>query len=310
MKTRRKREKVNINKTRKNNIKPSLTPLHIQNAHFVGAYELQRQQLPRTLNVRRFKTFQKNNSLYASKKYSGDELLNLTKKNELKKKQPCILDNLSWFGNYKVAKSYQTNETKLYEWKFKKQTNLLIMNKENDDYFRSLFLQNTKVHLLPSITLSKEKIEKIKNKHIYLSMNKNERAYYEFCFVFGYLTVEEQYEFMKLLKYLLEEKIIVMDTRNGESILSKLFIKINYYKFGHIFHNKQKYNRLSFYHLDKHAVLNVCKLLKSRNINISGLFQENTNSFWFPDFIVYKMNIEETILFYPHHNLTFYKLIE
>jgi len=32
------------------------TPLHIQNAHFVGAYEWQRQQLPRTLNVRRCKT--------------------------------------------------------------------------------------------------------------------------------------------------------------------------------------------------------------------------------------------------------------
>lgn len=256
------------------------------------------------------KIFQKNNSLYASKIYPGDELLTFTKNNETKKKQSCILENLSWFGDYKVAKSYQTSKTKLYEWKFKKPTKLLIMNEKNDNYFRSLFLQNINVPLIPAIRIPKDKIKKINYQHIYLSMTKNKRAYYEFCFVFGYLTIEEQYEFMKLLKYLLEEKIVIMDTRNGESILSKIIIKINYYKIIHLFNTKKKYNRLSFYQLDKHAVLNICKILKSKNINISGLFQENTHSFWFPDLIVHKMNIEETILFNPHDNLTFYKQIE
>jgi hypothetical protein len=257
------------------------------------------------------KTLQKNSSLYASKKFDGEELLEFTKNNEFKTKKSCLQDNLSWFGSYKVAKSYQTHETKLYKWKIKKPTHLLIMNEKNDAYFHSLFLTTQRVHLTPSIVFPKNKLDHIKYEHPYLNMNTNERAYYEFCFVFGYLTIEEQYEFMLLLKYLIEENIIEMNTRNGKSILNKLIIKIDYYKLSHVlFSNKKKNNRLSFYDLDKHAVLNVCKLLKTNNINISGLYQANTNSFWFPNLIVYKMNIEETILFNPHHNLVFDKLVE
>ena len=141
-------------------------------------------------------------------------------------------------------------------------------------------------------------------------MNTNQCAYYEFCFVFGYLTIQEQYQFILLLKYLLEKKIIVMNTRDGKSILNKLFIKLHYYQLSHLFANKTKYNRLSFYDLDRHAVLNVCKLVKAKKKNIAGLYQENTKSFWFPNLLIYKMNIEETILFHPHKNLVFYKQIE
>ena len=255
-----------------------------------------------------------NSSLYASKIYPGNELLTFTKNNEIKKKQPCLLENVSWFGSYKIAKSYQTHQTKLYKWKIKKQTKLLIMNAKNADFCRSLFLQNNKtdINLIPSISLyhSNDNTNKINYDHPYLLMNTNERAYYEFCFVFGYLTIEEQYKFMNLLKYLLENQFMEMKMRNGKSILNKLWMKINYYNLSHMFAKKQKYNRLSFYDLDKHAVLNVCKLVKSNNINISGLFQENTTSFWFPDLVVYKMDIEETILFNPHHNLLFDKLVE
>lgn len=59
-------------------------------------------------------------SLFASKKYSGDEVLEYTKNQELKNHELCLLDNLSWFGTYEVAKSYKTRETKIYEWKIKK----------------------------------------------------------------------------------------------------------------------------------------------------------------------------------------------
>ena len=56
--------------------------------------------------------------------------------------------------------------------------------------------------------------------------------------------------------------------------------------------------------MDKYAIMNLCKIVPKE---ISGVFQPNINSFWFPNFIIYKMNIEETILFNPHHNLIYEK---
>ena len=255
------------------------------------------------------KILRKNDFLYASKKYSGDELLTYTKNNELKSHEYCDLENINWFGSYEVAKSYQTKETKLNQFKIKNIVKLLRINKENENFFRSLFLRSNLV-LEPSIQISNEKIKKANYSHPYLHMDNKEKAYYEFCFAFGYLTLQEQYEFMVLLKNLIEEKIIHIEMRDGKSIVNKLSLKINYYRLTHIVSKHTKYNRLSFYDLDKHALLNLCKLLKARNLTIQGIFQKNTTSFWFPDFVVYKMNIEETILFNPHRDLLFLKVIE
>lgn len=260
----------------------------------------------------------KNSFLYASKKIDGKDLLDYTKKNQVLNKSPCIIHNMSWFGSYKVAKSYQTYETHLYQWKIKQKCLLLIINPQNKHFFQSLFLNNAKVKLVPAIELSSEDIKKLNknsdfsnsNLYPYINMSLNERAFYEFCFVFGYISIQEQYEFMKFLKYLLEKKIITMKTRSGQSILKKIFIKINYYRLSHLFYSKKDNNRLSFYDLDRYAVFNVCKLVKANRIPISGIYQGNNDSFWFPNLLIYKMNIEETILFQPHKNLIFDKMVE
>ena len=97
-----------------------------------------------------------------------------------------------------------------------------------------------------------------------------------------------------------------MSTREGKSVVNKMNIKINYYQLNHFSIKDNQLNRLSFYHLDKHAMMNLCKCVSKE---ISGVYQKNTNSFWFPDFIVYKMNIQEYILFNPHHNLVYDKEI-
>ena len=73
---------------------------------------------------------------------------------------------------------------------------------------------------------------------------------------------------------------------------------------------KKKFNRLSFYSFDKHAIMNLCKIVNNNKYNISGVYQTNDTSFWFPNLLVYKMNIQEYILFNPHHNLVYDKLIE
>ena len=57
--------------------------------------------------------------------------------------------------------------------------------------------------------------------------------------------------------------------------------------------------------------MNLCKIVyNKKDYKIDGVYQKNDTSFWFPNLIVYKMDIEEYILFNPHHNLIYDKLIE
>jgi len=248
--------------------------------------------------------------LYASKKHEGDKLLEYKKKAEIDTGDHCLLDNSSWFGDLNVAQRYKTNETHIYKWVIKTPTNLLKIEKENE-YFINYIFKNTKVNLKPTIMLTDTQIKKIKYKHPYINMNTNEKCLFEFNFAFGFITLEEQYEFLKFVKYLIENNYIKLDTREGKSILNKLNFKINYYKISYLFSKKNKYNRLSFYLFDKYAIMNFCKIIyNNKKYNISGVYQKNDTSFWFPDLIVYKMNIQEYILFNPSHNLIYKKIIE
>jgi hypothetical protein len=255
------------------------------------------------------KTLEVGYPLYASKQYEGNTILEYNKNEELKYDDNCLMQNSSWFGDLEVAKSYKTKDTHIYRWNIKKITKLLNINKENEKFIDTIF-KNSNTKLIPSIVLTKQILKDINYEHSYLNMTTNERALYEFKFCFGYVTLKEQYEFLNLLKYLLKNKIINMETRGGNSILKKIKMKIIYYNVGSLLGKKNKYNRLSFYNLDKHAVMNLCKLVNNTKYNISGVYQKNARSFWFPDLLVYKMNIQEYILFNPHHNLVYDNLIE
>jgi hypothetical protein len=65
---------------------------------------------------------------------------------------------------------------------------------------------------------------------------------------------------MKLTKFLIEQKILDIKTREGTSIITKLKVKINYYYLFNKTNIKKKYNRLSIYLFDKYAVNNLCKI--------------------------------------------------
>jgi hypothetical protein len=249
--------------------------------------------------------------LYASKKFEGNTILEYNKKTELESGDHCLLDNSSWFGNLQVAKSYKKKDTHIYKWKIKTPTNLLRIDKKHEGFIDYIF-KNTHSTLTPAIALTEKQLHKIKYIHPYLIMTPNEKSLYEFKFAFGYITLEEQYEFLKLVEYLLENKFIIHDTRDGNSILPKIKTKINYYRISSLFSKKNKHNnRLSFYIFDKHSIMNLCRIVYSnKEYKISGVYQKNNTSFWFPDLIVYKMNIEEYILFNPHHNLVYDKIIE
>jgi hypothetical protein len=257
--------------------------------------------------IPKLKLLEKGFSLFASKKFEGDKLLEFKKKAEDKSKDHCLLDNSSWFGSLNVAKSYKKSDTHIYEWKIKKPTYLLKINIENEKFINNIF-KNTRVNLTPTLNIDSKKID---YEHPYINMSQNERALFEFNFAFGYITVKEQYDFLKFLKYLITNNYIQMDTREGKSIITKLKLKINYYNISSFLSKKEKYNRLSFYDFDKYAVMNLCKIVyNNKKYKISGIYQKNDTSFWFPDLIVYKMDIEEYILFNPHHNLIYDKFIE
>jgi hypothetical protein len=247
--------------------------------------------------------------LYASKQYEGSSILEYNKSEEIKNNDKCLMQNSSWFGDLDVAKNYRTKDTHIYRWNVKIPTNLLKTDIKNKSFVENIF-KNTKQTLEPTIKIPKDKIKNIKYNHPYLEMSQNERALYEFNFCFGYLTVTEQYKFMKLIKYLLENKIIDLKTRQGDSILKKIKIKIYYYKVGSLFGKKELYNRLSFYDFDKHAIMNLCKIVNNSKFKIDGVYQKNDTSFWFPDLVVYKMNIQEYILFDPQDNLVYDTIIE
>ena len=195
--------KTNKNKTRKKYLKPSLKYLRI-------GYPL-----------------------YAAKKHEGDKLLEYKRKMELKTGDHCLLDNSSWFGDLNVAKSYKKNDTHIYKWKIKTPTNLLKITHNNETFINQIF-KNTRIKLVPNISLSNSQKSLIKYTHPYINMTDNQKALYEFQFAFGYITIKEQFEFLKLVEYLIKHSFIKIDTREGNSIVKKLRFKINYYKISSI----------------------------------------------------------------------------
>jgi hypothetical protein len=247
--------------------------------------------------------------LYASKQYEGSTILDYNREEERKYHDKCLMQNSSWFGDLDVAKSYKTKKTHIYRWNIDKPTYLLTTTKSNKSFIERIF-KKTYQKLIPTIQITQQQLKNIEKNHPYLRMSNNEKALYEFNFCFGYLTVKEQYEFMKLIKYLLENKFIEIKTREGDSILKKIKLKIYYYTVASVFGKKEIFNRLSFYDFDKHAIMNLCKIVNNSKFKISGVYQKNDTSFWFPDFKVYKMNIQEYILFNPQDNLVYDTLIE
>lgn len=248
--------------------------------------------------------------LYASKKHDGEKLLQYKMEATKKTGNPCLMDNSSWFGDLEVAKSYKNKDTNIYKWKIKKSTNLLNINKENETFIKYIF-RNSKLTLQTTINVTDEQLKQISYKHKYIDMTPNEKALYEFSFSFGYISLNEQFEFLKFIHYLIKNDFIELNTRNGNSILQKINFKINYYRALSFVSSKEKYNRLSFYLFDKYAIMNLCKLVHNKkDYKIYGVYQKNDTSFWFPDLVVYKMNIQEYILFNPQDNLVYEKRLQ
>ena len=255
--------------------------------------------------------------VYASKKINGDEILKYTKDQEEKYKDSCLFSNMSWFSDYEIAKVYVTKETNINKWKIIKNTKLLKLNRNNQYFIETLFRNYKSNNLETSININSQDINEIKHlaekndiNYNYVILSQNEKALYEFMFAYGYISLEEQYEFMKFIKFLIKHKFIDIKRRNGASIVNKLSLKINYYNIFNKLSSKEKHHRLSFYIIDKNAMTNLCKI-SHKSSEISGVFQANIKSFWYPNIIFNKIkNIKEYVLFNPHHNLDYEGIIK
>lgn len=228
--------------------------------------------------------------LYSSKIYSASDIIKYNKKRYEETKDKCDIENLGWFGTYEASQRYEDSKHLIRSWKMKKSIYLLKIN-QNEEYFKNLFL-NTKKKL---ISLTSSILSENIYKHPYINaMNTNERCLYEFKFAFGYMTIYEQYEFIKLILYLIENKNLEIFSRSNESILMKLKARIFYYNLNFMKNKDKKYNRYSIYMIDKNVIRNLCKI-----IHYDGVYQENATSFWYP----FSENIEEYILFRPYDSL-------
>jgi len=239
--------------------------------------------------------------LYGAKnKELGLKILDYTKSQELKQKNHCVYENISWFANLKQAQHYKGKNDEIFKWVVKKKLKLVSITERNRAFFKKLFL-STKKNITPFINIEDKYLPQIKVEHPFLKMNANEKALYEFEFIFGYISLKEQFEFLLLIKYLIENKFFVLLSRHNTSLLPKINKKIYFYKL-YPFGNKSNLNRISLYELNKHALLNLCVIIYNK-YKIDGLYQPNTNSYWYPDLVVYHMNIEEFVLFSPHTEL-------
>jgi hypothetical protein len=253
------------------------------------------------------KILQKGDSLYGAKDKSlGLKILDYTRSQEIKKHRHCVYENISWFAGLEQAKHYKGKNDEIFDWVIKKQLKLIKITEKNNTFFKNLFLK-TKKNISPFIKISKENNSKIDYDHPFLKMNNKEQALYEFEFIFGYISLKEQYEFLLLIKHLIKNNYINILSRHNTSLLPKIDKKINFYKL-YPFGKKNNLNRISIYDINKQAVLNLCGMLYDK-YGIDGVYQPNTNSYWYPDLIVYHMNIEEFILFSPHTELKIERIV-
>jgi hypothetical protein len=247
------------------------------------------------------KILKKDYIIYGAKnKDLGGKVLEYTQANEKKKGTHCVYENISWFAGLEQAKHYKGKEDLIFKWKVNKELKLIKITQHNKLFFKKVFL-NTKQKIKPTIDIKNADLKKIDYDHPFLKMTNNEKCLYEFNFIFGYITLKEQYDFLLLIKYLIQNNFIEILSRHNTNLIPKINKKINFYKL-YPLGKKEYLNRISLYEINKQSLLNLCKIIHT-NYKIDGVYQPNTNSFWYPDLIVYHMNIEEFILFSPHTEL-------
>jgi hypothetical protein len=227
----------------------------------------------------------------------------------------CLLDNLTWFADLKQAVQYVGNKTRIFKWKAKHPIKLLSVVPRNKKYFERLFHQTPKAKFY-TLNVDPSKIPEEHLSHPYFSMKSNEQALFLFQFAFGYLSLDNQAEFIELIHDLIQEEALDLRGRKGGSIMPNVTTLRKYYQTGDEEYRSYPLNRISFYEVDRMAVLNLCmvsladgsarnKVTKGRQV-FDGLFVPQQKSFWFSNTEKERpMDLLEYAFFRPHEKLSF-----
>jgi hypothetical protein len=243
--------------------------------------------------------------LYAAKDSTlGPKILDYTRDNHLRTGKMCLLDNLTWFADLEQAKQYNKKKgSSIFQWKTKDSIKLVSISPENKTYFNRIF-HDTLESNFNTLIIDPSKIPEEHLSHPYVSMKSKEQALFLFQFAFGYLPLYDQATFIKFLYDLIQKGAVELLGRKGGSILPGLKTFIDYYRTGDKKHRNYPLNRISFYEIDRMAVLNLCML--SDIDQLEGIFVPQQNSFWFSNTEKEEtMDLLEYALFRPYEKLTF-----
>ena len=242
--------------------------------------------------------------LYASKHRDiGSLILDYTRDNQNRTGEMCLLDNLTWFADLKQAVQYVGNKTRIFKWKAKHPIKLLSVSPKNKKYFERLFRQTPRAKFY-TLNVIPSKIPEEHLSHPYFSMKSNEQALFLFQFAFGYLKIDEQAEFIELIHDLINAEAVDLRGRKGGSIMPNVTTLRKYYQTGEDKYRNYPLNRVSFYEVDRMAVLNLCMV--ARNPVFDGIFVPQQKSFWFSNTEKERpMDLLEYAFFRPHEKLTF-----
>lgn len=213
-------------------------------------------------------------------------------------KKKCNYKTITWFGKLNVAKKYKTKSNKIYRYNTIKNTRLLQIDSHNKQIIKDKIL-NYRYPSKYEVLYRGNKLKKYD--HPYLDMDTRNRCLYEIFFAYGFMTLDEQYEFINLILYLIDTKKSSIKHPKSATYTKALYNTPRAYvlffvKFWHKIAGKlgtKKYNKINIYEINKHSAYNICLAFN----DIDGIFYPNKESSWYPFSMIPTF---EYIIFKPH----------
>jgi hypothetical protein len=125
--------------------------------------------------------------------------------------------------------------------------------KKDDRFKQGIFKPKNPEKFLGKFAIFRSSYERA----FFLKMDNNEKALYELEFIFGYISLIKQYEFILFIKYLIENKFIELLSRYNTSLIVKIYRFILNYNINKI-GKREGLNRITLYPIVKNCVLNLC----------------------------------------------------
>lgn len=199
-------------------------------------------------------------------------------------------ENMSWFAlTFDKANYYNNSESTVYTFHLKKCLKLLdITSKKNLNNFIKRIntikdVNNLFVIYNKNIKDLNYDVLKHFNKYKYMHMDIKNKAIYEYMFAFGFLTVKEQGNFVKLILKLQEYGLIdnIKKIKTNILINNSMIQRLSRLLFNTWYNNLPEQeigHRYSLYQIDINVVSNLCVLYHKKYDGY--ILQTDKSSYW------------------------------